>query len=118
MKFLSRGPRYALEKPYTLRFTPLIPFARSNIETDCRRDLIISDIRGKEYEFTLQRNCFTIMRLASKLTYDGFKDTAKVVDIYLPEVTEKTCDFLGAEKVVSLEHIVIPSLVRILDEPR
>ena len=106
MNFLSRHARYASEKPYTLRFTPSISFPRTNIETDHRAGLVIEDIRGKEKDFTLDRNGFMMMPFASALPYEDFQDKTKVVDVYLREVLEKTCNLLKAEKVILLEHIV------------
>lgn len=106
IRFLARDHRYSSEKPYTLRFTPNIQFPRSNIETENRNDLPIDDVRGREGDFTLERNGFTIMPLETKLSYDDFDDEAKVVDIYLREVADGVRNLLGAKKVQILEHIV------------
>ncbi|KAL9609322.1 MAG: hypothetical protein Q9167_005909 [Letrouitia subvulpina] len=106
IRFLSRDHRYSSEKPYTLRFTPNIQFPRSNIETENRNDVAIDDIRGREGDFTLERNGFTIMPLETKLSYDDFDDETKVVDIYLREVADEVRNLLGAKKVQILEHIV------------
>lgn len=106
IRFLSRDHRYSCEKPYTLRFTPYIDFPRSNIETEKHNDIVIEDVRGREEDFTLQRNGFTIMSLGTKLLYDDFDDEAKLVDVYLREVADEVRDLLGARKVLILEHLV------------
>ena len=106
MLFLFRDPRYESEKPYTLRFTPSNHFPRTNLNIESRDNLIINDIRGREGEYTLERNGFTIMPLDSKLSYKDFEDEEKVVDVYLREVADGARSALGAKKVLVLEHIV------------
>jgi hypothetical protein len=109
--FLKPDSKYMHEKPYRLRYDPGDAIPRTNCETDVQRDITIRDIRGKEADYTLNRNGFQVVRLDSKLTPEDFHDRAKVKAVYYQELKELLKRTLGAKKVEVLEHGVCSSLV-------
>lgn len=108
--FLKPDSRYIHEKPYRLRYDPGDAIPRTNCETDVKRDVTVRDIRGRETDYTLNRNGFQVVRLDSKLTPEDFHDRAKVKAVYYQELRELLQRTLGAKKVEVLEHGVCSSL--------
>lgn len=102
--FLKPDPKYDHEKPYRLRYDPGDAIPRTNCETDVQKGIIVHDIRGREAEYTLNRNGFQVVRLDSKLTPDDFHDRAKVKAVYYQELKDLLKRTLGAKRVEVLEH--------------
>ncbi|KAF2502334.1 hypothetical protein BU16DRAFT_612011 [Lophium mytilinum] len=103
--FLKRNDLYHDEKPYSLRFTPPNDFPRSNIVLE-KHDVTIRDIRPRLKDLSFEKNGFTIMSLESKMSYDDYDDEEKLINVYLREVADSLCAFLGAVHVQIFEHTV------------
>lgn len=106
MYFLARSTLYEHEKPYSLRFEPEAGFPRSNITMVKHEDIMIQDIRGREKDFSYEKNGFAILNLNTSLAYEDFEDKQKVIDVYLKDVADLLRDFLHAERVQIFEHTV------------
>ena len=64
----------------------------------------IEDARGREAEFTLDRNGFAFVNAPSQL--DDFYDADEIKAVYYPEVERLLRDKLGASRVVVFDHNV------------
>ncbi len=107
MHFLARNDLYREEKPFSLRFEPEREFPNSNITMEKHEDITVEDIRGREQDFSIEQNGFTIMPFDSHMAYDDFDDERKVIDVYLKEVADRIRIFLGSTYVQIFEHTVI-----------
>ncbi|KAF2133131.1 hypothetical protein P153DRAFT_353543 [Dothidotthia symphoricarpi CBS 119687] len=102
--FLKPDPKYLHEKPYRLRYDPGGTIPRTNCETHVQRNVTVHDIRGREAEYTLDRNGFQIVNLESELAPDEFHDRAKVKSVYYGELKQLLKHTFGANRVEILEH--------------
>ena len=64
----------------------------------------IEDARGREAEFTLDRNGFALVRAPTAVR--DFYSPEEVKDVYYPEVERLVRDTLGARRVVIFDHTV------------
>src|SRR5271166_4206107 len=64
----------------------------------------IEDARGREAEFTLDRNGFTLVKAATAVR--NFYDLDEIKSVYYPEVERLLRDTLGASRVVVFDHNV------------
>ena len=71
---------------------------------DDPRDIAIADARGRENEFTLDRNGFALVRSPSQVR-DFYSDD-EVRRVYYPEVERLLRTELGASRVVVFDHTV------------
>jgi len=119
--FLKRNNLYNEEKPYSLRFTPPENFPRSNITLE-KHDVTIRNIRPKLKTLSFEKDGLTIMNLESRMSYDDFDNEEKLINIYLREVADSLCAFLGAVHVQIFEHTVCrPSglfMIMIIDKEK
>src|SRR5258708_4727324 len=91
---IDRKPeRYVTEPP-----PGVVPFTG----IDDPRDVTIEDARGRESEFTIDRNGFQLVH-APSLVRD-FYDREHVKSVYYPEVERLLLDTLGASRVVVFDH--------------
>jgi hypothetical protein len=99
LHYLKRGPekptRYAKEPP------PGVP-AWNGVED--LHDVPITDGRGREGEFTLDRNGFAILKSPSQV--QDFYARDEVERVYYPEVERLLRDSIGASRVVVFNHDV------------
>jgi hypothetical protein len=97
LHYLKRGPekptRYAKEPP------PGVP-AWNGVED--LHDVLIADGRGRESEFTLDRNGFAILEAPSQVR--DFYARDEVERVYYPEVERLLRDALGASRVFVFDH--------------
>ncbi len=97
LHYLQRGPekptRYAKEPP------PGVP-AWNGIED--LHDVLITDGRGRESEFTLDRNGFAILQSPSQV--HDFYAREEVERVYYPEVERLLRDAIGASRVFVFDH--------------
>ena len=101
--YLQWDEKFLTEKPYQV-FVPL----PDGIPEECQSNLhfalgeveVVTDIRGREGDFTLDKNGFAVCQQNSKL--ENFTDAKEIERIYLPEVVE-----LLKENVKDAEKIVI-----------
>ncbi|MBV8455126.1 MAG: hypothetical protein JO122_00745 [Acetobacteraceae bacterium] len=71
---------------------------------DDPREVLIEDARGRESEFTLDRNGFTLLRAPSKVR--DFYSSEAVKAVYYPEVERLLRDTLGVSRVFVFDHTV------------
>ena len=105
INFIQQDELYLEEKPYLLTYEAPQDFPRTNIKLD-ERVVAVEDVRGRENEFTINKNGFTIMQVNTKLSYEDFNDDALVKQVYLKEVAEALKSLLGASRVQVFEHVV------------
>jgi hypothetical protein len=91
----ERPARYVIEPP------PGVPEWNG---IDDPHLVTIEDARGREPEFTLDRNGFTLIKAASAVR--DFYDPDQIKSVYYPEVERLLRDTLGASRVVVFDHNV------------
>jgi hypothetical protein len=91
----ERPVRYAGETP---------PGAVAWNGIDDPHDVLIQDGRGRESEFTLDRNGFTLLRAPTQVR--DFYSPEEVKAVYYPEVERLLRDTLGASRVFVFNHNV------------
>jgi hypothetical protein len=69
---------------------------------DDPRDVLIEDARGRETEFTIDRNGFTLRRAPTQVR--DFYSPEEVRAVYYPEVERLLREALGASRVVVFDH--------------
>jgi hypothetical protein len=99
LHYLKRGS----EKPAYYRVDPPAGVSRWNGEDDMR-DVTIEDARGREAEFTLDRNGFQIVKAPTVVA--DFYDPEEIKRVYYPEVEQLLKDKLGASRVFVFDHNV------------
>lgn len=111
INFLEKDELYDTEKPYTLMVDPGDEhFPRSNFKLHEPADLTIEDVRGRQHEFSIERNGFKLIRLESQMTYDDYDNEEKTLTVYLDEAVEALKTSLGATRVQIYEHVVSPQV--------
>jgi hypothetical protein len=99
LHYLKRGA----EKPAYYRTDPPAGVSRWNGEDDMR-EMTIEDARGREAEFTIDRNGFQIVKAPTAVA--DFYDPEEIKRIYYPEVEQLLKDKLGASRVFVFDHNV------------
>ena len=112
INFLSNDASlYLTEKPYQVKYNAApanIPI--SNLRLEKQSPITIASIRGRESEFSFEKNGFTVLKLRegdgdSCYEYEAF-DTQEGVRGYILEVTRKLKELLGAQKVQAFQYVV------------
>ena len=101
LHYLKRGA----EKPAYYRIDPPAGVAKWNGEDDMR-EVTIEDARGREAEFTIDRNGFQLVKAPTAMTHDDFYSPDEIKRVYYPEVEQLVKDRLGAHKVFVFDHNV------------
>ena len=105
--YLANDTVYETEKPYTLEYySRTIP--KSNIRTRTVNDVCIKDLRGKEHEYTFDRNGFAIFEMHSAMCYEDFEDDDKVQSIYCEELGACVLNYLKASSIQMFDYAVGP----------
>jgi hypothetical protein len=91
------------EKPASYRIEPPPGVARWN-GIDDPRDVAIEDARGRESEFTLDRNGFALVKAPTAVA--DFYSPEEIKCVYYPEVERLVRDKLGASRVFVFDHNV------------
>jgi hypothetical protein len=91
------------EKPARYRIEPPPGVPRWN-GTDDPRAVTIEDARGREAEFTLDRNGFALLKAPTAVA--DFYDPEEIKRVYYPEVERLLRDTLGASRVFVFDHNV------------
>jgi len=99
LHYLHRGS----EKPVFYRIDPPPCVLQWN-GIDDPREVPIEDARGRESEFTLDRNGFTLVKAPTAVT--NFYDPEEIKRVYYPEVERLLRDTLGASRVFVFDHNV------------
>jgi len=99
LHYLHRGT----ERPAAYRIEPPPGVPRWN-GIDDPRDVTIEDARGREAEFTLDRNGFALVKAPTGVA--NFYDPEEIKRVYYPEVERLVRDKLGASRVFVFDHNV------------
>lgn len=108
--YLRPLPVYKGTKPYYINLPPwAIPDGRNTNEESAAYDLTVSDLRGREAEFTLDKNGFQIVRetqarndtVVGSLPWELRWDTEVVRRAVAPAVERLLQNFLGAETAIA-----------------
>ena len=99
LHYLKRGP----EKPTFYRIDPPPGVPQWN-GIDDGRQVRIEDARGRESEFTLDRNGFALVEAST--TVRDFYDPEEIKRVYYPEVEQLLRDTIGASRVFVFDHNV------------
>lgn len=99
LHYLLRGP----ERPVRYVDEPPAGAARYN-GIDDPREVRIEDARGRENEFTLDRNGFELVRAPTQV--QDFYSPGEIEAVYYPEVERLLEEKLGASRVFIFDHTV------------
>ena len=91
------------EKPAYYRIDPPPGVPKWN-GLDDPREVTIEDARGRESEFTLDRNGFALIKAPTAVA--DFYSEDEINRVYFPEVERLLCDRLGASRVFVFDHNV------------
>lgn len=99
LHYLKRGAekptRYVAEPP------PGVPQWNG---IDDPHEVVIEDARGREAEFTLDRNGFTLLKAPTQV--QDFYEDEEVKRLYYPEIDRLLRETLGASRVFIFDHTV------------
>lgn len=103
--FLQESEVYATVKPYNLAYTPEIQIPRSNIE---RREVSvsISDLRGSEQLFSLNRNGFRVLEFQGPYNDVDWDNKTSVKEVHYLEIVSKIEHVFPEARCVALHHQV------------
>jgi hypothetical protein len=89
------------EKPYVCEFSveAVSDAERTNIDYE-ERGVVVSDIRGHEQRFSLERNGFEIVHHQSSLTHDDFESRTEVEARYFAECEEMARSRFNASEAI------------------
>ena len=99
LHYLKRGP----EKPTYYRIEPPPGVPQWN-GIDDPHDVRIEDARGRESEFTLDRNGFALVKAPTAVA--DFYDPEEIRRVYYPEIERLLRATLGASRVFVFDHNV------------
>ncbi len=102
LRFLKRAEIYKVEKPWGLNYDfdnwPT-GVARGNFVRDDVENICISDLRGKEHQFTFKQHGFAVVEMHSSMAYEDFSSPKKVEEIYCVELSSCLLEYLGATHI-------------------
>ncbi|MDH2384362.1 CmcJ/NvfI family oxidoreductase [Bradyrhizobium sp. CER78] len=99
LHYLKRGG----EKPTFYRIEPPPGVPQWN-GIDDEREVTIEDARGRESEFSLDRNGFSLVNAPTAVA--NFYDSEEIKRVYYPEVEQLLRDAVGASRVYIFDHNV------------
>lgn len=109
LRFLERSPLYEKEKPYTIDSS--IPAWEANIErTNFRADaheVVVTDIRGKEGQFTFDANGFAVIETESEMSYEDFQDRKKVETVFCEEMASSLLQYFNDAAAIRVFDIEV-----------
>ncbi|KAF7590234.1 hypothetical protein BBP40_003118 [Aspergillus hancockii] len=76
--------------------------------SEARHQVSLSDIRGEEDKYTLDRDAFQVLQgIPSKTTYETYNSDDAVQQIYYPEVEKLLLEKVpGAHKIIIFDHTI------------
>ncbi|KAK5171084.1 uncharacterized protein LTR77_004228 [Saxophila tyrrhenica] len=104
INFITPQPQGCLEKPYQLKYEAPDGFPPTNIVSDEHMQRL-ADVRGREAQFSVPRNGFTIIKLEDQLSYEEYDNEDLVRKVYFKQVAEAVQELLGASRVQIFEHV-------------
>ena len=107
LQFLARDKLYEHEKPYRFQYKQPEGVPRTNFLMEKHDGINIRSIRGREEEFSLEKNGFTVLSLDQEIPYEDF-DTEAGIRRYMDLVADRLRLFLNADKVQVYQQVVCP----------
>jgi len=108
--YLERGD----EKPAYYRIDPPPGAQKWNAKND-PREVTIEDARGRESEFTIDRNGFQLVKAPTVVR--NFYDPDEIKRVYYPEVEQLLKDKLGCSRVFVFDHNVRNATIEGMAKP-
>ena len=96
------------EKPFSLNIPVYhIPGAKqSNLEYEWVEDISVTDIRGTESQFSLDKHGFEVVPQTTPYVYDDFEDTSVISQTYVKYMEAWMKERLKADEVLIFDHQV------------
>lgn len=112
MQFLARDKRYEYEKLYKFQYKPPEGMPKTNFRMEKHEGINVSSIRGREEEFSLERNGFTVLSLDHEIPYEDFYSEVGIRR-YMNLVADRVRVHLNADKVQVYQHVIclMPALI-------
>lgn len=106
MHFLAREPKYAHEKPYTLRYTPALEsgIPQTNIAR-VEHPIVFRDWRGRS-DLTYDECGFGVAQLQESLDYDDYAHSDRIESVHAPRVLQAVRSALGAASAELVDYVV------------
>ncbi|KAF9888436.1 hypothetical protein FE257_008714 [Aspergillus nanangensis] len=100
--FMKQVELYDKVKPYSIdneikKWDGPIP--RTNYRNSVVEDVVVKDLRGREGQFTFEKNGFAVIELDSSMAYEDYSDPVKLYNIYLQEVAACLIQYFSATSV-------------------
>ena len=105
MLFFARDDLYEHEKPYQLKYIPDNGVPASNYRVEKREGIKITSVRGREDQFSIEKNGFAIFKMDQAPPYDDFNNPDGI-RAYLETVVQSVKTLLGADKVQVFHYAV------------
>lgn len=108
MYLLDRDSLWDTLKPYELKFDPPPGFPKSNAVPRKNKGIAVEDIRGREAEFSIEKNGFAIMNLDAHVTVQDFVrcDGEELAKQYFKPLAETLKSFLRADRIQIIDFKV------------
>lgn len=118
INFLTNDPSlYKTEKPYQIKYNAAPDIPVSNLRFEKQSSLTISSIRGREADFSFEKNGFTVLNLNGTVPpYEDF-DRPEGVRSYILAATTALKALLGAQKVQAFQYVVSQQDTALQTEP-
>ena len=113
MNFLSRDSLYEREKPYQFRYPVGDGVPKTNLRHVKQEPLKVHNMRGREEQFSFEKNGFTVLKLDEEISYDDFNNPAGIRR-YLDLVAKQLRRKLNADTVQVYQYLVC---LRLLNHP-
>ena len=107
MHFLTRDKLYEHEKPYRLKYAAAERIPISNFKLEKQEPVKINSLRGREQDFSFDKNGFAVLKIDEELPYDDFSNP-EGIHRYLGIVASGLQKLLGADKVQVFQYVVRP----------
>ena len=105
MNFLTRDNLYEHEKPYQLRYDVADGISKTNLRHVKQESLKIHNMRGREEQFSFEKNGFTVLKLDEEISYNDFDNPAGIRR-YLDVVAKQLRLKLNADTVQVYQYLV------------
>lgn len=108
MKKLSLYTRGSGEKPFSINI-PInhLPGARqTNVEYAYVEDISVTDIRGRESQFSLDIHGFEVLQQSIPYAYNDFEETSVITQTYVKHMEDWMKEYFQAEDVFIFDHQV------------
>ena len=113
MNFLSRDSLYEREKPYQFRYPVGNGVPKTNLRHAKQEPVKVQNMRGREEQFSFEKNGFTVLKLDEEISYEDFDDPA-AIRRYLDLVAKQLRRKLNADTVQVYQYLVS---LRLLNPP-